>query len=69
MPLSEEKLQGAVEHVRRNGGILKITINIDANKYVKQESFSDFEKLMLDEHLGALITSFKILEAYKKKYG
>ena len=69
MPLSEEKLQGAVEHVRRNGGVLKITINIDANKYAKQESYSDFEKLMHDEHFGVFITSFKILNAYKVKYG
>ena len=62
-------LNKGVEHIRKNGGVLKITLNIDANKYVKHESYGDFEKLMLGEHFGAFITAFKVLNAYKVKYG
>lgn len=68
MPLSEKKLQKAVEEVRKKG-YLEVTIRFDAKKYLEAEDWSNLRNLVTAEAEGIFAFAIKILNAYKIKYG
>jgi len=70
MPIDEKQLQKAVEDVREKG-YLDIKIRIDAKKFAGINGYYDFEKKIVEEGVLDIIfrNEFKILNAYKKKYG
>ena len=66
--MDEKKLQKAVKKVRKKG-YLEVTIRFDAKKYLEKPDFTSFSTSCWDEGEGLFLFAFKILEAYRKKYG
>ncbi|MCK4784532.1 MAG: hypothetical protein KAV87_12335 [Desulfobacteraceae bacterium] len=68
--MNEKQLQKAVEDVRKKG-FLDVTIRIDAKKFAGINDKHKMAKNLSHEFVEELIfnEAFKILEAYKKKYG
>ena len=68
MPLSKKEFNKAVEKVAKDG-YLEVTIRIDAKKYLEKPNFTSFSTTCWDEGRVLFLLAFKILEAYRKKYG
>ena len=66
--MNEKQLQKAVEDVRKKG-YLDITVRIDAKKFLEKPNFTAYSALCWEEGQSLFTNAFKILEAYKKKYG
>ena len=66
--MNEKQLQKAVEKVKENG-YLEVTIRFDAKKYLEKPDLTSFSTTCWDEGRLLFLHAFKILEAYKKKYG
>lgn len=68
--MNEKQLQKAVEDVRKKG-YLEVKVRIDAKKFAEINSYYDFDKNIVEEGVLKVIfrNAFKILNAYKKKYG
>jgi hypothetical protein len=63
-----KKLQKEVERVRKKG-YLEVTIRFDAKKYLEKPDFTSFSTKCWEEGKVLFLFAFKILEAYRKKYG
>lgn len=68
MPLSEKEINDAVEKVAKDG-YLEVTIRINAKKFLEKPNFTSFSSGCWQQGQSLFTIAFKILEAYKKKYG
>ena len=66
--MDEKKLRKAVEDVKKKG-YLEVKVRIDAKKFLKKPDFTSFSTTCWDEGRVLFLLAFKILEAYRKKYG
>ena len=66
--MNEKQLQKAVEEVKKKG-YLDVIIRIDAKKFLEKPDFTSYSTLCWEEGQSLFTGAYKILEAYKKKYG
>ncbi len=66
--MNEKQLQKAVEEVRKKG-YLEVTVRIDAKKFLEKPNFTAYSALCWEEGQSLFTAAYKILEAYKEKYG